>query len=107
MDLAAVRDATVRMRALVDRTRDLTAPSLLPGWTRAHVVAHLAGNARSHIRMLQGTVDGVINDQYDGGAEARAAQIEDLAMQPKEAVADLHRSAEELDELWDRARWDG
>ena len=106
-DLAAVREATERMRALVDRTADLAAPSLLPGWTRAHVVAHLAGNARSHLRMLQGTVEGVIKDQYAGGAEGRAAAIDDLAARPADAVADLHRSAEELDALWDRADWSG
>ena len=29
----------------VGKADPLTAPSLLPGWSRAHVVAHLAGNA--------------------------------------------------------------
>ena len=106
-DLAAVRDATARMQALVDGLDDLDGPSLLPGWTRAHVVAHLAGNARSHLRMLQGTVDGVIMDQYDGGAASRAAAIEELALRPDDAVADLHRSADELDALWQRADWSG
>ena len=106
-DLAAVREATSRMRALVESITDFGAPSLLPGWSRGHVVAHLAGNARSHLRMLQGTVDGRVADQYDGGAEARAAAIEELALRPADAVADLHRSAEELDAMWQRADWSG
>ena len=107
IELAGARAATNRLLSLVDGTADLTAPSLLPRWTRAHVVAHLAGNARSHLRMLRGTLDGVVTDQYDGGAEARAEAIEELATRPADAVAELHRSAEELDRMWQRADWSG
>jgi maleylpyruvate isomerase len=35
---------------------DWSAPSLLPGWTRAHVVAHLALNAEGLARALRGVV---------------------------------------------------
>jgi maleylpyruvate isomerase len=98
-DLDAVRSATARMLALVDRTTDLTAPSLLPGWSRAHVVAHLAGNARSHVRMLAGL------DQYEAGAEGRQADIEQLAADPAAAVEALHASADELDQAWRDADW--
>src|SRR3954449_10804913 len=107
MELAGAREATGRMLALVDRTSDLSVPSLLPGWSRAHVVAHLAGNARSHAHMLRGTLTGTINDQYPGGDEQRAADIEELAARPTDAVAAVHESAEELDRLWDAADWDG
>jgi maleylpyruvate isomerase len=107
IELAGAHEATARVRALVDRTAYLSAPSLLPGWSRAHVVAHLAGNARSHVRMLQGTVEGTIKDQYPGGDAGRAADIEDLAARPADAVAALHSSAEELDALWQVADWDG
>ena len=103
-ELAGAAEATTRMLALVDRTPDLGAPSLLPGWSRAHVVAHLVGNARSHIRMLQGTLDGVVADQYAGGDEQRSGAIEQLAAVPSDAVRELHRSAAELAELWDRVR---
>ena len=106
IELADAREATTRLLALVDRTTDLSAPSLLPGWSRAHVVAHLAGNARSHVRMLQGTLDGLVADQYAGGAVGRAAEIEALAASPAEAVAALHESAAQLDALWRVADWD-
>lgn len=99
VDLTAVRAATRHLLDLVDRTPDLTAPSLLPGWSRAHVVAHVAGNARSHVRMLSGL------EQYDGGAAARAAAIASLADDPASAVEAVHASAAELEQAWERADW--
>ena len=33
-------------------------PSLLPGWTRGHVLNHLARNADAMVRTLSGTVRG-------------------------------------------------
>jgi maleylpyruvate isomerase len=94
------------MRALVDRTDDLAAPSLLPGWTRRHVVAHLAGNALGQVRMLRGAQGGLVADQYPGGAEGRAAEIAELARDPEVAVAALQRSAEDLEAAWaDTADW--
>ena len=46
---ASLRDADHRLVRTVDGLSDeqLAAPSLLPGWTRAHVVAHLALNAEA------------------------------------------------------------
>ena len=105
-ELTGAREATRRMLLLVDRTPDLRAASLLPGWSRAHVVAHLTGNARSHVRMLQGTVEGVVADQYAGGDEERSAAIEALAADPPAAVAALHESCAALEGLWRVARWD-
>jgi maleylpyruvate isomerase len=99
-ELTGALEATVRLRALVDRTADLHAPSLLPDWSRAHVVAHLAGNARSHCRMLRAAQDGEVVDQYPGGAAARTAEIESLAANPPKAVAALHTSAEDLAHVW-------
>jgi maleylpyruvate isomerase len=101
-DLAGARDATARMLALVDRTDDLAAPSLLPGWTRTYVVAHVAGNALGQIRMLRGAMQGVIADQYPGGAAGRAAEIDELARTPELAVAAAHRSAADLDVAWEQ-----
>jgi maleylpyruvate isomerase len=98
-DLRCAREATDRLLALVGRTPDLTAPSLLPGWTRAHVAAHLAGNARSHVRMLGGL------PQYPGGAAGRSADIDALAADPAAAVAALRDSAAELERAWRTADW--
>jgi maleylpyruvate isomerase len=106
-ELAGAREATTRMRALIDRIDDLAAPSLLPGWNRTYVVAHIAGNALGQIRMLRGAQRGEIADQYPGGADGRAAEIDDLARDHRVAVAAVHRTAEELDAAWrDTTDWD-
>lgn len=99
-ELSGALEATRRMRALVDRTGDLTAPSLLPGWSRAHVVGHLVGNARSHIRMLRASHDEAVVDQYPDGPEGRQREIQELAADPGQAVTELHRSADELADVW-------
>ncbi|AQZ60987.1 Maleylpyruvate isomerase, mycothiol-dependent [[Actinomadura] parvosata subsp. kistnae] len=54
---------------------DVTAPSLLPGWTRGHVLAHLARNADSSINLLTWARTGVRTPQYPS-YEARTAEIE-------------------------------
>jgi maleylpyruvate isomerase len=51
-------------------------PSLLPGWTVGHVLTHLARNADSVVRRLEGAAAGHVVDQYPGGAEGRARGIE-------------------------------
>ena len=53
----------------------LSQPSLLPGWTRAHVLGHLARNADALVRTLEGTRRGERVPMYAGEAE-RAADIE-------------------------------
>jgi maleylpyruvate isomerase len=111
-DLHAAREATSRLLATVDglSADDLAGASLLPGWTRAHVLAHLAGNARSHVRMLSGVQRGEVADQYADGAAGRAQQIADLAADPPAAVAAVRASADELERCWRRTseqHWDG
>jgi len=80
-DLAAARAATTALLAHLDALtpRELAGPSLLPSWSRGHVVAHLAGNARSHVRMLEGCLAGEVRDQYADGAAGRDAAIDALA----------------------------
>jgi len=51
-------------------------PSLLPGWTVGHVLTHLARNADSHIRRIEGAARGQVVEQYIGGREGREADIE-------------------------------
>ena len=72
---------------------DLRAPSLLPGWTRAHVLAHLARGADAMRNLLIGARSGQDRPAYVN-AEARAADIEHGAgMSAKELMADLADSA--------------
>lgn len=92
-DAAAVRDATGRLLAAVGQLDDATAakPSLLPGWTRGHVLAHLARNADALLNVFAG------RPMY-AGAEARDADIErDAHRGVRPHLADLRESAARLD----------
>ena len=50
-------------------------PSLLPGWTRGHVLSHLARNADAMVRALAGAARGERIPMYDS-EDVRAADIE-------------------------------
>ncbi len=76
-------DANGRLVRTVDGLRgdDWTAPSGLPDWSRAYVVAHLALNAEALARALHGTVadhDNVPRTMYDSD-EQRDSDIAALA----------------------------
>lgn len=58
---------------------ELLAPSLLPGWTRAHVIAHLTLNGEALERVLQATRRGEAVAMYDS-PEARDRDIDHLAL---------------------------
>ncbi len=72
---------------------DLRTPSLLPGWTRAHVVAHVARNADAMRNLLVGARSGQDRPAYVS-AQARDADIErGAAMRAKDLMADLADSS--------------
>jgi maleylpyruvate isomerase len=72
---------------------DLRAPSLLPGWTRAHVLAHVARNADAMRNLLVGARSGQNRAAY-ASAEAREAGIETGArMNAKDLADDLADAA--------------
>lgn len=52
---------------------DVRAPSALPGWTRAHVITHLARNADAFSNVLHGAELGEVRPQYPSQAERDAA----------------------------------
>lgn len=87
------------------------APSTLPGWSRAHVVAHLALNARSHVGLFAAAARGDVAEQYRGGAPARAAAIDEWsAHSPDQLKKDLRRAVYELEGAWAGANaeaWQG
>ncbi|MEU5953165.1 maleylpyruvate isomerase family mycothiol-dependent enzyme [Streptomyces sp. NPDC047525] len=88
-DLASVRDATDRLlTAAAKLNNDSTAePSRLPGWTRGHVLAHLAQNADALVNVLAG------RPMYVSG-DARDADIErDAPRPPAEQLDDVRESA--------------
>ena len=87
---------------------DLRAPSLLPGWSRAHVLAHLARGADAMRNLLVGARASQDRPAY-ASAEARDAGIDSsAAAEAKDLVDDLAASATALrtvagqlpDEAW-------
>jgi maleylpyruvate isomerase len=109
VDLAQVRADVEAMqashRALAEHLTgadpvEPATPSLLPGWTVGHVLTHIARNADSALRMLDGLA------QYWKGWESRDADIELGAARPWAALVDdvletsvavEHRMAEVID----------
>ncbi|SCK23241.1 maleylpyruvate isomerase family mycothiol-dependent enzyme [Streptomyces sp. WMMB 322] len=92
-DAAALRAATSRLLAAVEQLDDATAskPSLLPGWTRGHVLAHVARNADALLNTL------AARPMY-ASAESRDADIErDAHRSVAEHLVDLRESAARLD----------
>jgi maleylpyruvate isomerase len=72
---------------------DLAAPSLLPGWTRGHVLTHLARSADGLINLLTSARTGEDIPPYPSAA-ARDADIEAGAGRPPaDMLADLRASA--------------
>ena len=72
---------------------DLRVPSMLPGWTRGHVLAHVARNADGMRNVLAGVRTGQDRPAY-ASAEAREAGIEqDAGRRATEQAADLASSA--------------
>lgn len=83
--------ATARLiGALSDLTDDeLREPSLLPGWTRAHVVTHLARNADALTNLLHGAEAGEVRAMYES-QEQRDADVEEGAKRPAaELLSDI------------------
>lgn len=66
--------------------------SVLPGWTRAHVVAHLALNAEGFARSFEALQDGEQVPTYDS-VEARDEDIETLAAAAPSEIRDRYFGA--------------
>jgi len=82
-EIEALHHSDQRAVRTVDSLTDdqWAGPSFLPGWTRAHVVAHLALNGEAFAGALDGVLDGRSVPIYPSDA-ARDAAIETLAQQP-------------------------
>ncbi|MEY9964625.1 maleylpyruvate isomerase [Streptacidiphilus sp. MAP12-16] len=93
--LAAVSEATGRLLRAVGRMRpeQVFEPSALPGWTRGHVLTHLARNADALCNLLLGARTSQPIQMYPS-PESRDRAIEDGAKRPlAEQLADLRASA--------------
>jgi maleylpyruvate isomerase len=78
-DLTGLEASAVALNRTVDALSadDLAAPSLLPGWTRAHVVAHLALNGLALAAVVDGVARGETVAMYESD-EQRDTEINTL-----------------------------
>ncbi|MFC7306574.1 maleylpyruvate isomerase family mycothiol-dependent enzyme [Streptomyces monticola] len=93
-DLVSVREATDRLLTAAAKLDNAATgeASRLPGWSRGHVLAHLARNADALVNVLAGRPMYV-------SAEARDGDIErDAPRPPAEQLADVRESAERFQE---------
>jgi len=96
--LAWAADGAAHLRGLMSRLGDdaFRAPSMLPGWSRAHVLSHLARNADGMVNLLEWARTGVVTPAY-ASAEARNADIEKGASRtPTEIRDDVIASSDRL-----------
>jgi maleylpyruvate isomerase len=96
--LAWAADGAAHLRGLMTRLGDdaFRAPSLLPGWSRAHVLSHVARNADAMINLLRWARTGTVTPAY-ASAEARVADIEKGAVRtPAEIRQDVIASSDRL-----------
>jgi maleylpyruvate isomerase len=89
---------------------DCRQDSLLPNWSRGHVLTHLSRNADSHVNLLQAAVRGEVGNQYVS-VEQRNGDIESGATRSaEELVMDLRLSIYGLEAAWASANekaWQG
>jgi maleylpyruvate isomerase len=114
-EFAALRSSTADLlRGLTDERwsdADVHSPSLLPDWTRGHVLTHIARNADGIARTLSGALRGERLERYPDGVAGRNADIEAGAGRPVgELLLDVEQSADRLDRLFaavaDQDGWD-
>jgi len=94
--MASIAAATGRLLTVAGTLTDaeVAEPSLLPGWTRGHVLTHLARNADGLANLLRWAGTGIETPVY-ASAQARAADIAAGAGRPAaDLAADLTSAAD-------------
>jgi maleylpyruvate isomerase len=103
MDLLSdVRARNTRLVKLVEGLTDAEArgDSALPGWSRGHVLSHLAYLSTAFARQVDHAVDGKLVEVYDGGRPARDAAIEAGSGRP---AAELRQGIVDAVDVFERA----
>ena len=85
--LSALETETARLLATVARLNDPAAASGCDGWTRGHILTHLARNADGLAGLVRAAVDGSGETMY-ASAQARDADIEAGAGRAMPELAD-------------------
>jgi maleylpyruvate isomerase len=103
--LTSLRSSTAALLTEVQTAgwtgRDVAAPSALPGWTRGHVLSHLARNADAIAGALTAMLRGERIELYPDGRAARDAAIEAGSTRPvSEQLTDLRDAAARLEQVF-------
>ena len=111
--IAAATEQLLTTAAAFDDA-DVRQPSLLPGWSRGHVLTHIARNADGGTRLLTWARTGIENPEYPSMA-ARAEEIEaghrraagDLLVDVRDSAARFAAAYDVMpDHAWTRLlRW--
>ncbi len=104
-DLAGVDVAFALLAEAIDGLTDddVRVETLLPGWTRGHVLTHIARNADGQARMVGGALRDEVVEQYPGGNEQRVADIDAGADRTiDELRIDIQTSQAALVRAWNR-----
>jgi maleylpyruvate isomerase len=100
MNLTDVAASHARLGLLINDLTDEQAreDSVLPGWTRGHVLTHIANLARALTRQA---IHGTEFEMYDGGPPARNAAIDAGAgRSAAELRDDVLQTSAELEKVW-------
>ncbi len=97
-----------QLAALSDE--DFAAPSLVPGWSRAHIAAHVGYNARALTRLVEWARTGIETPMYAGPAERnleieQGATLKPIALRHLVTHAAVHLTVEWRDlpaDAWTR-----
>jgi len=98
--LRQLRAATDRLLSTIEGLPDSVTrgPSILPGWTRGHVLTHLARNAEGGARLLGWARTGVPSYEYES-LDARSAAIKEGATRPAAIlINDVRQTAAAFDQ---------
>ncbi|MBD3550038.1 MULTISPECIES: maleylpyruvate isomerase family mycothiol-dependent enzyme [Streptomyces] len=108
--LKEIRAAHERLRAAVAEITEEGAREAihLPGWTRGHVLIHLADLSRAFARQARYAAEGRTIEVFDGGRPTRNRRIEELHDRPVEWLREqLDEGLTALEEAWDALGPDG
>jgi maleylpyruvate isomerase len=104
--VAAHRTLLAALASLTDD--EFRAPSLLPRYSRAHVVTHLANKARAHVWVFGGPPVGETRRLHPDGYDADRAADAGASRSATELRGDLTQSLAQLEAAWaslDEALW--
>lgn len=112
LEIDTCRSSHRRLVDAVARLSDdiLRSPSLLPGYSRGHVVSHLINKVTAHVSLFVGASVGEVRRLHPEGHDADVAAALGAGRSAEALRSDLERAFEQLesaweflgDELWDR-----